>query len=160
MTTLASSYGVHDGKVGNQLTMVPQPTFSPLLYKRARIVDDYGGGNFGIPGVDEVVTPKQPRRRVRPRQEPMQEYPPFIPIHDELPMDPYNVELRAFQDEFVRSMNYGHRNFAHMMNHLNIPRMDDEPDYPYVGSWNERWNARKGGAGGSGLGGEESEYED
>lgn len=27
-----------------------------------------------------------------------------------------------------------------MMHHLNIPRMNDEPDFPYVRGWNERWN--------------------
>ena len=90
----------------------------------------------------------------------MQEDPPVIPINDELPMDPYNVEQRAFLDDLASSLNYGHRNLAQMMSHLNIPRIENEPEYPYVRSWSERWSMRQSVTGGSGLGEEESEDED
>ena len=47
-----------------------------------------------------------------------------------------------------------------MMSHLNIPRMENEPEYPYVRSWSDRWSMRQSVTGGSGLGEEESEDED
>ena len=160
ITKLARSYGILEGRIGNQLTMVSQPAFSPLLYRRAKIIVDFGGGHVNIPLVYDAELPEQPRKRVRPRPTHMQEDPPVIPINDELPMDPYNVEQRAFQDDLASNLNYGHRNLAHMMSHLNIPRMENEPEYPYVRSWSDRWSMRQSGAGGSGLGEEESEDED
>ena len=75
----------------------------------------------------------------------MHEDPPMVPVDDELPMQPYNVELRAYQDDIGRSLNYHHMTVAHMMHHMNIPRMNDVPDYPYIRSWEERWNSRKVG---------------
>ena len=77
-----------------------------------------------------MVPPEQPGRRVRPRQRNKQEDVPVIPVEYELPMDPYKVELRAYQDDIGHSLNYHHMNLAHMMHHMRIPRMDGAPDYP------------------------------
>lgn len=43
--------------------MLQPPSFITLLYKRDRIVEDYGVGNFAIPDEDEVVVPEEPGRR-------------------------------------------------------------------------------------------------
>lgn len=89
---MARSYGIFERGAGNFLTMMQTPPFNALLYKRARIAEDCGGGNFDIPDEDEAVVPEQPGRRVRPRQGHVQEDPHVIPDDDELPTDPYNVE--------------------------------------------------------------------
>ena len=99
VTLLASSYGVIERGVGSMLTMLPTPPFSPILYRRARIMEDYGGCNFAIPNDDDVMTPEEPSRRVRPRQENVEEDPPVIPVDDEMPIDWYNVEVRRYQDD-------------------------------------------------------------
>lgn len=71
--------------------MLQPPSFITLLYKRDRIVEDYGVGNFAIPDEDEVVVPEEPGRRVTPRQTHIHEDLPVIPMDERLPMDPYNV---------------------------------------------------------------------
>lgn len=43
-------------------------------------------------------------------------------------------------------------NLSHMISHMNIPRTYDVPDYPYFRSWEERLDAKRSGAGGSGSG--------
>lgn len=91
VTHLARSYGLLERGVGNMIIMVPTPPFTVMLYRRARIVEDYGGGHFTIPSDDAVVTPEDPGRRVRPRQENVHEEPPVIPAEDEIPMDWYNM---------------------------------------------------------------------
>lgn len=55
--------------------MLPTPSFNHILYRRARIVEDYGG-DYAIPDEDEVVAPEQPGKMVRPRQEHIHEDPP------------------------------------------------------------------------------------
>ena len=62
------------------------------------------GGNSSIPEEYEVA-PEGPGRRVRPRPTHIHEDPPVIPIEDELPMDPYNFELRAYQDDIGCGLN-------------------------------------------------------
>jgi hypothetical protein len=125
-----------------------------MLYRRARIVEDFGGGTFAIPHEDEVVSPEEPGRRVRPRHEQAHDDPPVIPVDDEVPMDGYNMEVRRYQDDLGRSMNYNNMALSHLFTHLNIPSMDT-PDYPYVRSWDERIEARRSGAGGCGDGEDE-----
>lgn len=49
VTPLARSYRVMERGAGSMLTMLPTPPFSLMLYRKARIVEDYGGGNFAIP---------------------------------------------------------------------------------------------------------------
>lgn len=107
-----------------------------MLYRRARIVEDFGGGTFAIPHEDEVVSPEEPGRRVRPRHEQAHDDPPVIPVDDEVPMDGYNMEVRRYQDDLGRSMNYNNMALSHLFTHLNIPSMDP-PDYPYVRSSDE-----------------------
>lgn len=147
------------GGVGDFLTMAPTPPFSITLYKRARIIEDNGGGHIGIPNEDEVLVPEEPRRRVRPRREYVQEEPPVIPIDDEIPMDWYNIELRRYQDDLGRNMNYQNESSVHLFNQLNLaPR--DGSGYPYVRSWDERISQHQNQAGGNGVGGNEYEDED
>lgn len=64
VTRLARSYGVIERGVGNDLTMVPTPPCNVILYRRARIIEDYRGGHYAIPNEDEVVGPEQSGRRV------------------------------------------------------------------------------------------------
>ena len=124
----ARSYGIFKRGAGNILTMMPTPPFNPLLYKRARIVEDYGGGKFSIPNEYEVMVLEQPGRRVRPRQGYMHEDPSVIPVEDELLMDPYNVELMLYKDDIRHNLNYHHMTLANIMHHMNIPRMNDAPE--------------------------------
>lgn len=145
------SYGVFERGTRNHLSMMHPTSFSPLLYKRDRVVEDYGWGEFVIPDVDKVVAPKQLGRRVRPRQGHMHEDLLMISVEEELPMDPNNVELRAYQDDIGRSLNYNHMNLAHMVSHMNVTENNAFSDYPHIRSWEERWNARQSGVGGSGL---------
>ena len=94
-------------------------------------MEEYGGGNFSILNDDEVVAPEELGRRVRPRQENVQEDPPVISIDDEMLMNWCNVEVRRYQDDLGRSMNYNHWTLAYLFYHLNIPPMD-EPYFPVL----------------------------
>lgn len=53
-------------------------------------------------------------------------------------MDPYNVELRAYQDDIGSSLNHNHMVLEHMMSHLHIPRNDSFPKYLHIQSWEDR----------------------
>ncbi|CAH1422733.1 unnamed protein product [Lactuca virosa] len=86
------------------LTIESGKPFSPLLYKRANIVVDNGFNNFSIPS----DTPRnQPGRRVTQRAgDTNDDEPPVIPTEDEIPIYPYNVALRRYQDNLGRGVNY------------------------------------------------------
>lgn len=119
------------------LAMVPTPTFSITLHRRARIEEDYSGGHTCIPKEDEVLVLEESGRWVRPRREHIREEPSVIPVNDEIPMDWYIMELRRYQDDLRCNMNYPNESFIHFFNQLNFaPR--DGPGYPYVRGWDER----------------------
>lgn len=65
VTNFGRLFDILERRAGNALTMLPIPKFNPILYKRARMVEDYDGGNCLVPDDDEVVVPEQPGRRVR-----------------------------------------------------------------------------------------------
>lgn len=94
VTKFAHLYGIFEGGAGSFLTMMRTRPFSTLLYKRARIVEDNGGGHFLIPDDDEVIVPEQPGMRVRPQPATIHEEPLVIAVEDEMPMDPYNLAMR------------------------------------------------------------------
>lgn len=97
-----------------------------------------GGGKFLISKEDEEIALEGPRRRVCPQPTCMHEDPPMIPVEDKLPIDPYNLELRAYQDDIGRRLNHTNMNLEHMMSHMNIPCNESFPDYPYIRNWEER----------------------
>lgn len=142
------------------MTVMQTPSFNHLLYKRLSIVEDYGGGIFAIPDEVEAMAPEEPGRRVWPRRLHIHEDPPIVPMEDGLPMDPYNIELRAYQDDISRSLSLNHMTHEYIMSHMNIPRNDSFPNYPYIRNRDERWRARQGGAGGSGTKGGDDEDEE
>ena len=156
VTRLARSFGILEKGDGNFLMMVPTPPFSLTLYRRVRIIEDYGGGHIGIPNEDVVLVPEESGRRVRPHRENIQEKLLVIPVDDEIPMDWYNMELRRYQDDLRRSMNYHKESFVHLFNQMNLaPR--DGPGYPYVRSWKERISQCQNQSRGSGGGEDEEE---
>ena len=71
---------------------------------------DNGFGNFSFLNGN---LRERSGRRVRQRLGDAEEEPPVILIEDEWPMDPYNVALRCYQDNFGRGVNYTnmHLNF-------------------------------------------------
>lgn len=91
--------------------------FSLLLYKRKNIVVDNGFGNFSIPNENPR---DRPEWRVRQRPGDAEEEPTVIPTDDELPMDPYNVALRCYQDNLGRGVNYTNMHLDILTQHLNI----------------------------------------
>lgn len=131
--------------------MMQTPPFSCLLYKTARIIQDVGGGAFSIPIEDEIMVLEVSGRIVRPRHVHMHEDPPVLPVEDELPMDPYNMELRSYQDDIGHGSNLTNITLEYMMSHMNIPCNDSFPDYPHIRTWEDRWSTRQSGAGGSGA---------
>lgn len=60
VTKLARSYGILDRGAARVLTMLPTSPFSINLFRRAKILEDFGGCNSTIPENDAVVPPKQP----------------------------------------------------------------------------------------------------
>ena len=44
VTKLARSYGILDQEAARVLTMIPTPPFSTTLFRRGRMIEDYGGG--------------------------------------------------------------------------------------------------------------------
>lgn len=93
VTRLARSYGIMERGFGNMLTLIPTPPFSIMIYRRAMIIEEFGGGTFAIPHDDEEVVPEQPGRRVRPRQDQAHDDPPVISVDEEIPMDWYNEAI-------------------------------------------------------------------
>ena len=57
-TKLARTYGILDQGAARVLTMIPSPPFSTTLFRRERIIEDYGGGNFRIQDEDALLEPK------------------------------------------------------------------------------------------------------
>lgn len=77
---------------------------------------DNGLGKFSIPN-------DMPRnrlvRRVRQRSgEAEEDEPPVIPTEEELPMDPYNVAMRRFQDNLARSSSSTNMILDYMMQQM------------------------------------------
>ena len=69
----------------------------------------------------------------------MPQDPPVIPVDEELPMDWYNVELRRYQDDIGRGVNFVNESFACLFKQMHFtPR----PGFPYISSWDERMQAR------------------
>ena len=62
VTRLARSYGLMNAGAWDMMTEVPTPPFSIMLYRRARIIEDFGGGTFVIPHDDPVIAPEEPGR--------------------------------------------------------------------------------------------------
>ncbi|CAH1417055.1 unnamed protein product [Lactuca virosa] len=103
ITRLACYFGILDKREAVFLTVESHKPFSTLFYKRADIDVDHGMGGFAIP--DDTPRGRVPRR-VRQRRETEEEEPPFVPTDDELPMDPYRISRRRFDDNLARSANY------------------------------------------------------
>ena len=96
---------------------------------------------------------------MRQRREEVEEDPPVIPVDEDLSMDWYNIEARRYQDDLGRSMNYNNESFVYLFEQMNIaPRPG--PGFLYVPSWEERLQARRNQASGSGIGGDEEEDDD
>ncbi|CAI9279792.1 unnamed protein product [Lactuca saligna] len=102
--------------------------FSLLLYKQANIVVDNGFRNCSFPNDN----PRDwPRTRVRQRVCDAEEEPPKIPTEDELPLDPYNVALRPYQEKMGRGVNFTNMHLDILMQHMNIQRLIVYPmSYP------------------------------
>lgn len=107
-----------------------------------------------------MVAPEEPGRRERARKGNVHEDPPVIPVEDELPMDPFSVELRVYLDEIGRGLNHNNMTLEYMMSHMNIPDNDSFSDYSLNRNWDERWSVRQSGAGGSGYGSGDDEDEE
>ncbi|CAI9294947.1 unnamed protein product [Lactuca saligna] len=107
-----------------------------------------GFGNFLISNDNPR---DQARRRVRQRPDDAETEPPVIPTEDELPMNPYNVAMRRYQDNLGRGINYTNMHLDLMIQHMNIQRPSEYPvSYPYILAWDELWVEQHGGADGSG----------
>ncbi|KAL7606918.1 hypothetical protein Lser_V15G17608 [Lactuca serriola] len=84
VTRLANSFGLMNRGAWNFMTLIPTPPFNPILFRRARIIEDYGGGHYAIPNDDPIVGPEAPGRRVRSRRErDVEDEPPVIPVENE-----------------------------------------------------------------------------
>lgn len=75
-------------------------------------MEDNEGGNFSIPDNDEVLVPEHPWRRVRPQPAEVCEELPVILVEDEMPMDPYNLAMRQFNDNLARGVNHLQHDFG------------------------------------------------
>lgn len=92
-------------------------------------------------------------------REQVREDPPVIPVDEELPMDWYNIEARRYQDDRRKIMKYNNDSFVYLFEQMNIvPRPG--PGFAYVPSWEERLQARRNQASGSGTGGNEEDDDD
>ncbi|CAI9276595.1 unnamed protein product [Lactuca saligna] len=93
------------------------------------------------------------RRRVRQRPDDAEEEPPVIPTEDELPMDPYNVALRCYQDNIGRGVNYTNMHLDLMIQNLNIQCQSESLVLClYIPTWDEHWTEQHGGSDRSGGG--------
>ncbi|CAI9271392.1 unnamed protein product [Lactuca saligna] len=113
ITRIARPIGILDKHEAMYLRVEPQKAFSPFLYKRDNIVVHNGYGNFSIPN----DTPHNlPGSRVIQRGGDADEDEPLVILTEvDLPMDPYNVTLRQFQDNLACSVNYTNMNLDFMM---------------------------------------------
>ncbi|KAL7605090.1 hypothetical protein Lser_V15G17613 [Lactuca serriola] len=161
VTRLANSFGLMNRGAWNFMTLIPTPPFNPILFRRARIIEDYGGGHYAIPNDDPIVGPEAPGRRVRSRRErDVEDEPPVIPVENEdVPMDWYNVEMRRMQDQMARGLNFCNQSHIRLFDHFNIPHIDGG-NYPFIPSWDERIGVRRSGVGGSGAANDDEEDED
>ncbi|CAI9277084.1 unnamed protein product [Lactuca saligna] len=115
--------------------------FSTLLYKRENVIVDHGMGGFSIP--DDTPRGRVPRR-VRQRRDPNEDAPPVVPTDDKLPMDPYSISSRRFEDNLARTANYTNMSIV----------------YPYTPSWEKLWKEQQGGVGSGGGGGDDGDDEE
>lgn len=116
VTKLARTYRILEQGAARMLTMIPTPPFNTILFRRARIVEDFGGGNISITNDDAVLVSEESRIRVTQRREHVRDDPPFIPVDDKLRIYSYNVELRRYQDDLGQCMNYHN---CHLVTFLN-----------------------------------------
>lgn len=159
ITRLVDSFGILDKREAMFFTVETQKPFSNLLYKRENIIVDHGMGGFSIP--DD--TPRdRPGRRVRQRARgPEGDESPVVPTEDEIPMDPYSVVERRFDDNLAPSGNYANMTLDYVMQQLHFSRPYHFPEsYPHVPSWEELWREQQGGVGGSGGGNGNRDDED
>ena len=156
VTRLARSYGILDMQEAKALIVISPPPFSITLFRRERIVENFGI-SFAIPLEDEVIVPEELRRRVRNRRERAREDPLVIPVENKNE-GWNNVEYRRYLDDIGQGVNYNNESFTYLFQQMNIaPRPG--PRYPYIMSWEERMQRRNNQASGSGAGGEDMEEE-
>lgn len=84
LTRLAHSYGLMERGAWNFMTLVQTLPFSIMLYRRARIIEDFGNRTYAIPHDDVVVGPEEPGRWVRRHERGSQEEPPVIPVDEDV----------------------------------------------------------------------------
>lgn len=138
ITRLARSFGVLEKCYVVLLTVEPQKPLSTLLYSRENIVVDHGMGHFAIP--DDTLRGQAPRQVRQRGREPEADEPPIVRTDDELPMDPYSIARRRFDDNLARSANYTNMSLDHFMEKMLVTRPTHFPPiYPYAPSWEEMW---------------------
>lgn len=82
------------------------------------------------------------------------------PVRDELPMDPYYVIARQYDDNVGRGLNYVGYSLEAIQHHLMVtPSAGAPTHYSYIPTWEERWAEYRGGASNSGAGDGDDEDE-
>ena len=106
-----------------------------------------------------VIEPKEPGKSVKRRQDEAHDDPALILVDDEVPMDWYNVEMRQFQYDLARGVNFGTPYCIEMFNHFNVQHVD-WGNYLHVFIWEEKINTRGSGARGNDDGDDDDEDKD
>ena len=82
------------------------------------------------------------------------------PVRDELPMDPYYVIARQYDDNVGRGLNYVGYSLEAIQHHLMVtPSAGAPTHYSYIPTWEERWAEYRGSMGVSGAGDQDDEDE-
>lgn len=83
----------------------------------------------------------------------------MVPEEDEMPMDPYSVARRRYEDYMSSVATYSSVSLDHLISFMCVSRPEHFPSaYPHVPTWGEILREQLGGAGGSGGGvGDEAE---
>ncbi|CAI9288735.1 unnamed protein product [Lactuca saligna] len=103
VTKLARYFGVFDELDARFLARIEGHPLQPYLFKTSRIMKDMGNDTYTIPADDTVEVPAC-RRNMSPRVE--DQDPRDTHVGDELPMDPYHVITRKYDDDTGRGMNF------------------------------------------------------
>ncbi|CAI9260282.1 unnamed protein product [Lactuca saligna] len=126
VTKLARSFGVFDEPKAGFLTRKEGRPFQPRLFKITQIVKDMGNDTYSV-SVDDTVEIPKGRRNMKVRVKEMN--PRDGHVDDKLPMYPYHIMARQYNNDLSRVMNYLGFSIEAMMHHLSITPLDGAPPH-------------------------------
>ncbi|CAI9268293.1 unnamed protein product [Lactuca saligna] len=140
VTKLAKSFGIFNSPEARFFTKNKGRPIQTHLFKTTKILVDLGNDTYSIS--DDTLIKELGRRNVRPRKD-GQKPPTGAQTQPqnfgfEIPMDPYNVILRQYQDYLGRYLNFVGYSLETIMNNMELgPPAGAPTHFTYIPIWEE-----------------------